>query len=295
MKKTILFLFLYNISLILFAQTQIKHLMFEDIPIDGKRREFIGKLIQKNYEYVPTDEKPVLKGEHMGFKNCYITLPASPTNDYTTGVRVDIPSPNTWSELSANYFVIKDSLIKKYGQPSECTEKFITDTSSIDDYWGRIKNAQYNSTFNSEIGTIVLYIDGSWISLEYFDKVNSSLTQYDTSSQDYIKTMQIPNEIYKLFPTNNIWTFIKLNTRNGKMWQVQFDIGENRFETILHYENLVSKDEERNGRFTLYPTTNTYNFILLDQIDGRTWQVQWSQKRENRGIFPINDTLNKSY
>ena len=26
--------------------------------------------------------------------------------------------------------------------------------------------------------------------------------------------------IYQLFATQNIWTFIKLNTRNGKMWQV---------------------------------------------------------------------------
>ena len=293
MKKTILFLFLYNISLTLLAQPPVKHLMFEDIPIDGERREFIGKLIQKKYEYIPTDDKPTLEGVHMGFK-CYVTLPRCPANDNITGVKVDIPSSSIWSELSANYFFIKDSLIKKYGQPSECTEKFLTDSSSIDD-WGKIKNAQYNATFSSEIGTIILYIDGSWISLEYSDKVNSSLAQYDVFSRSYTKTMQIPNEVYKLFPTNNIWTFIKLNTRNGKMWQVQFDIEENRFETILHHKDLVSKTEERNGRFTLYPTTNTYNFILLDQIDGRTWQVQWSQKRENRGILPINDEPNKSY
>lgn len=41
------------------------------------------------------------------------------------------------------------------------------------------------------------------------------------------------NEVaaYKLFPTQNMWTFIKLNTRNGRMWQVQFDIeGDNRLK-----------------------------------------------------------------
>lgn len=39
------------------------------------------------------------------------------------------------------------------------------------------------------------------------------------------------------------------------------------------------------GRFTLYPTQNVFTFILLDQIDGRMWQVQWSTKAENmKGI-----------
>ena len=31
----------------------------------------------------------------------------------------------------------------------------------------------------------------------------------------------------------------------------------------------------KNGRFKLYPTENIKNFIMVDVIDGRTWQVQW--------------------
>lgn len=46
---------------------------------------------------------------------------------------------------------------------------------------------------------------------------------------------------------------------------------------------------KENGRFTLYPTNNIYNFILLDQIDGRMWQVQWSLKEKNRGLIPIDE------
>ena len=73
--------------------------------------------------------------------------------------------------------------------------------------------------------------------------------------------------VYKLFPTQNMWTFIKLNTRNGQMWQVQYDTkGDNRIETFLNLSPLVSKEKEINGRFTLYPTQNIYNFILLDQM-----------------------------
>ncbi len=93
---------------------------------------------------------------------------------------------------------------------------------------------------------------------------------------------------YRLFPTQNMWTFIKLNTRNGKMWQVQFDVqGDNRFETYLYTLPLVEKEKEVDNRFTLYPTQNIYTFILLDQLDGKVWQVQWSTEPENRGVVPI--------
>jgi hypothetical protein len=95
--------------------------------------------------------------------------------------------------------------------------------------------------------------------------------------------------IYKLFPTQNIWTFLKLDTRNGRIWQVQFSVQDidDSFEVPLSTTYLVETGKEKNGRFTLYPTSNIYNFILLDQIDGRTWQVQWSAKPNNRGIIPI--------
>lgn len=96
------------------------------------------------------------------------------------------------------------------------------------------------------------------------------------------------NVRYKMFPTENIWTFLKLDTRNGKIWQVQYSINDNyRGEIELNDKALVSENIAENGRFTLYPTKNMYIFILLDQIDGKMWQVQWSTAPENRGILPI--------
>ena len=50
---------------------------------------------------------------------------------------------------------------------------------------------------------------------------------------------------------------------------------------------LKNSPKAQNGRFFLYPTKNIYNFILLDQIDGRTWQVQWSYDENKRIIVPI--------
>lgn len=94
--------------------------------------------------------------------------------------------------------------------------------------------------------------------------------------------------VYRLFSTKNIYNFIKLNTRNGKMSQIQWGTeSKYRFETTLSDLSLVNPEEEKNGRFFLYPTTNNYNFILLDQIDGRTWQVQWSIDKEDRMVIRI--------
>ena len=96
------------------------------------------------------------------------------------------------------------------------------------------------------------------------------------------------NSEYRLFATKNMYTFIKLNTKNGQMWQVQWSMKGNEFETPLSLITRVTKENEKNGRFFLYPTTNIYNFVLLDQIDGRVWQIQWSAEPEDRFVLPIN-------
>ena len=164
------------------------------------------------------------------------------------------------------------------------------------------------------------------------------------------------NVRYRLFATRNKYHFIKLDTRNGLMRQVQWNtesgynfssvINDIKFaksvreitelkieqykedsaywikrkeewhkkksDTTLTDEDFYYKNEEelelylkpkpleesikraleiyeieRNGRFFLYPTQNMYNFILLDQVDGRTWQVQWSIDKDKRGTWAI--------
>ncbi len=110
---------------------------------------------------------------------------------------------------------------------------------------------------------------------------SSNSTNRRTSEQ-----CQIGN--YQLFPTTNMWTFLKLDTRNGRIWQVQYDInGNNRMEVELSTVKRNSDGKESPGRFTLYPTQNMYNFILLDKEVGSTWQVQWSIEYENRVVIPI--------
>lgn len=124
---------------------------------------------------------------------------------------------------------------------------------------------------------------------------DTSTIQQDSTkkTQQIVKKNEfrtIESSIYKLFPTQNYWTFIKLDTRNGKMWQVHFSITSEGYEgeLILNSNSLVwTKEEEVNGRFTLYPTNNIYNFILLDQIDGKTYQVQWNSDKDKRFVSRI--------
>ncbi len=115
----------------------------------------------------------------------------------------------------------------------------------------------------------------------------SQIENYETPDDEpIINTQTIVN--YKLYPTNNKWIFIKLNTQNGLLWQVKIDIdGNNRFETNLNSLSLVNKENEENNRFTLYPTTNIYTFIVMDQINGNLWQVHWSEYPEERYVIPI--------
>lgn len=119
-----------------------------------------------------------------------------------------------------------------------------------------------------------------------FTTTSYAQSELETDNNSKINELAVT---YRLYPTQNMWNFIKLNTRTGQMWQVQFDAeGSARFETNLNYLPLVENEKQIDNRFKLYPTQNTWNFILLDQIDGKTWQVQWAMEAENRVVIPIN-------
>ena len=117
----------------------------------------------------------------------------------------------------------------------------------------------------------------------------STVQEVENQVEQKAEIQQLEVPIYKLFPTTNYWCFIKLDTRNGKMWQVHFTISEEGYqgELILNASSLVWDDKEINGRFTLYPTKNNYNFILLDQVNGTTYQVQWNNDDDKRFVSRI--------
>lgn len=92
---------------------------------------------------------------------------------------------------------------------------------------------------------------------------------------------------YKLYQTDNMYTFLKLDTRTGAIWQVHWST-DGTSRAIVPLSTKFLSSDTTNGRFALFPTKNIYNFILLDTIDGSTYQVQWSWEKENRMLFIIN-------
>jgi hypothetical protein len=100
---------------------------------------------------------------------------------------------------------------------------------------------------------------------------------------------QNPNANFRVFRTQNIFTLLKLDTRTGQVWQLQWSLDDkNRFTVPINQTALLPKNVTifKSGRFTLTPTANIYTFVLLDTEDGRTWQIQWGDE-SHRAIMPI--------
>ena len=96
-----------------------------------------------------------------------------------------------------------------------------------------------------------------------------------------------------LYETQNMWTFIMLDTYTGKNWQVQFSVkGEDyMFAAPINIFSLAYPETTSNwtNRFQMFATQNMWTFILLDSYNGRLWQVQYStQDLDNLFCIPIN-------
>lgn len=91
---------------------------------------------------------------------------------------------------------------------------------------------------------------------------------------------------YKLYPTDNIYNLLKLDTMTGKVEQLQWSLDNKNEGTFT----INSEDISLNtgcGTFELYPTKNIYQFILLDKVTGRQWHIQWGMDDNKRWIRRI--------
>ena len=62
---------------------------------------------------------------------------------------------------------------------------------------------------------------------------------------------------YRLFRSKNIYTFLKLDTRTGQVWQLQWST-EPKERFIRPINSTPLADGKESSRFTLYPTQNVY-------------------------------------
>ena len=118
---------------------------------------------------------------------------------------------------------------------------------------------------------------------------NIGMSQSDERVQNWAEPVSESDTTYRyrLFETTNMWNFVLLDTATGRAWQVQYSVDDAPSARLLINEHSLLPDgaTEENGRFTLYPTQNMYNFLLLDREDSRIWQLQWSLESKYRGIM----------
>ena len=89
---------------------------------------------------------------------------------------------------------------------------------------------------------------------------------------------------FRLFKTDNMWSYLLLDTSDGRLWHVTFTADKDkgaRLKIPINIEALTANSSAKNARFTLYPTDNMWNFLLLDQDDGRVWQCQFTMDGNN--------------
>ncbi len=97
-----------------------------------------------------------------------------------------------------------------------------------------------------------------------------------------------------LYETQNMWTFIMLDTFTGKNWQVQFSVkgSDYMFAAPINYwsKAFPSSSDRWQGRFQMFATKNMWTFIMLDSYNGRLWQVQYGTKTlDNLLCVSINE------
>lgn len=109
-------------------------------------------------------------------------------------------------------------------------------------------------------------------------------------SEEILKTepYQNPEAGHRIFRTDYFSILFQLDTTTGKLWIVEYNIENDSYKKyVFNSENLAEGKPQKQGRFTMYPTWNKWVFILVDQIDGTLWRVDWSFDKEKNSLSVI--------
>jgi hypothetical protein len=95
-------------------------------------------------------------------------------------------------------------------------------------------------------------------------RIDSTISRIQTDISDILFHLD-SKQRYKLYPTENIYTFLRLDTKTGKIDQVQWSLDKEKEGSVSINKDDLSGFDYGSGRFELYPTKNMYQFILLDK------------------------------
>ena len=117
---------------------------------------------------------------------------------------------------------------------------------------------------------------------------NDSLTWAGTKWLEQIELNLSLKERYKLYPTQNMYNFLLLDTKTGQIEQIQWSMkSENEIHSTINNVDLTYGQGYGSRSFELIPTQNMYTFLLVDKTTGRIWHVQWGLGSSKRGIWKI--------
>ena len=115
-----------------------------------------------------------------------------------------------------------------------------------------------------------------------------SLLRVNNAWLEHIELDLSLKQRYKLYQTDNIYTFLQLDTKPGMIEQVQWSLdSDNEGSVSINIEDLTYGLGCGSGSFELYPTKNMYQYLLLDKTTGRKWHVQWGMESSKRWIRRI--------
>lgn len=116
-----------------------------------------------------------------------------------------------------------------------------------------------------------------------------SLLRVNNAWLEHIELNLSLKQRYKLYQTDNIYTFLQLDTKTGMIEQVQWSLdSDNEGSVSINIEDLTYGLGCGSGSFELYPTKNMYQYLLLDKTTGRKWHVQWGMESSKRWIRRIS-------
>ena len=120
-------------------------------------------------------------------------------------------------------------------------------------------------------------------SLEIVKNTNDSLIEITNEWLEHIEIDLSLKQRYKLYPTENMYTFLLLDTKTGMIDKLQWHLDKKKeIKVSINNEDLTYGYGYGSGSFELYPTQNMYQFVLLDKTTGRTWHVQWGMDEKAR-------------
>ena len=171
-----------------FAQSS-EHLKFKGVPIDGTLNEYVAKMKQAGFYHEGTEDGvALLSGEFAGYSDCVVGVKTLQKLNLVHEIVVLFPSQDKWAGLIYDYERLKTMLSKKYGEPDECVERFVSTPIYINlnddnDKMDEVMNdhCEYYSTYNTDNGSITLtigndgYSFGCRVKLFYTDKMNSKI------------------------------------------------------------------------------------------------------------------------